>query len=122
MRLIRSPSHMASSRSLRLRDGMNYTHSFWLPFPPSVNRIWRYARGKAHASADYIAWQKQANAAAYAQKLGSRPVMGRHILNVQLSDAFKRRSDVDNRLKAVADFCQRLHLTVNDRDAIKTSI
>ena len=96
--------------------------TFWLPFPPSVNRIWRYARGKAHLSADYIKWKQEADAAAQVQKLGRLPVIGQHLLEVHLSDAFKRCSDVDNRLKAVADWCQRVHLTVNDRHCLKASI
>ncbi len=99
-----------------------FTCTFWLPFPPSVNRIWRYARGKAHLSADYIKWKQEADAAAQIQKLGRFPVLGRHVLDVHLSDAFKRASDVDNRLKAIADWCQRVHLTVNDRYCAKASI
>jgi Holliday junction resolvase RusA-like endonuclease len=100
----------------------DFQHTFWLPFPPSVNRIWRYQRGKAHLSANYVNWKKQADAAAQLQKLGRLPVIGTCALEVKLSDAFKRFGDVDNRLKAVADFCQRIGLIVNDRYCRKASI
>lgn len=92
-----------------------FSYSFWLPFPPSVNRIWRRARGRMILSADYVAWKQRADAAAIEQKITRAPVLGVYSIDVKLSDAFRRQSDVDNRLKAVADWCQRVKLVINDR-------
>jgi Holliday junction resolvase RusA-like endonuclease len=101
---------------------VTYTRTFWLPFPPSVNRIWRYARGKAYLSKEYVAWKKKADACSYEQKLFPSGVYGMYSMEIKLSDGFKRFGDVDNRLKAVADWCQRAQLIFNDRACVKASI
>jgi len=54
--------------------------------------------------------------------MASAPVLGKYEIQVQLSDAFIRRGDADNRLKAVNDWCQRTHLVVNDRHCVKATI
>src|SRR5262245_58514555 len=115
---------MAELSSLSTTRPMTYSYSFWLPFPPSANRLWRYgARGKVYLSAQYTKWKRQADSAVQIQKfISSAPVLGKYEIKVQLSDAFLRRGDADNRLKAINDWCQRTHLVVNDRHCAKASI
>ena len=73
-------------------------------------------------SSDYVKWKGNADAAAMQQKVGRAPVLGAYQIGVKLSDAFRRNSDVDNRLKAVSDWCQRVHLTINDRMCSRATI
>jgi Holliday junction resolvase RusA-like endonuclease len=97
--------------------------SFWLPFPPSVNRLWRYDRGRVHLATAYVRWKRHASAAAREQDLFRYPVLGRHTLKVELSERFiGRGGDADNRLKAVGDWCQRVHLIIDDADCRKATI
>ncbi len=95
---------------------------FWLPFPPSSNRLWRYDRGRLHLSAGYTKWLRQADDAAQDQELCDAPSLGRYAIEVKLSERFIGRGDADNRLKAVSDWCQRAHLIVDDRDCRRASI
>ena len=96
---------------------------FALPFPPSANTLWRFDRGRLHLSSNYVRWQKQANEAAREQDLCRHSVIGRFTIAVKVSERFKKRgTDIDNRLKAVCDWCQRFGLIVDDSDCRKSSI
>jgi Holliday junction resolvase RusA-like endonuclease len=89
--------------------------TFWLPFPLSVNRLWRHDRGRVHLSPDYVRWKRKADEAARVQGLDRSPIFGRHTLTVELSARFKRRrGDVDNRIKCVLDWCERYGLDDGD--------
>jgi crossover junction endodeoxyribonuclease RusA len=90
---------------------------FWLPFPPTVNRIWHYSRaaGKVYLSPDYKRWIKMSDVAASEQSLGRSPVLGLFSATIRLSTAFKRNGDIDNRIKTVLDWCQRAQCIVNDK-------
>jgi Holliday junction resolvase RusA-like endonuclease len=96
--------------------------AFWLPVPPSSNRLWRFDRGRAHVSDAYAEWIKAADDAAKIQGLSKSPVLGRHTLQIRLSERFRGRADLDNRVKAVLDWCQRAHLILDDGDCCKVSI
>jgi crossover junction endodeoxyribonuclease RusA len=93
-----------------------------LPFPPSANRLWRHSRGRVHVSSEYARWLRQADAAVQDQDLCKCPMLGRHVLEVQLSTRLIDRCDADNRVKAVLDWCQRAHLIDNDRNCRKASV
>ena len=96
--------------------------SFWLPFPPSANRLWRYSRGRFHPSSDYARWKQEADAAAQGQELCDAPALGRYAIDVKLSESLIGRGDADNRLKAVNDWCQRAGLIVDDGNCRRASI
>jgi Holliday junction resolvase RusA-like endonuclease len=90
-----------------------------LPFPPSVNRIWRNtsgARGHVYLSAEYRAWIKQANMAVIVNGTWRKrtPMPGEFRALILLSRA-ERAGDVDNRIKAVLDWAQRSELIRDDR-------
>lgn len=91
-----------------------------LPFPPSVNRIWR--RGKKagmYLSPEYRAWQRNANGYILMQKPLLRiavPFEAQILLNSEAG-----QGDVDNRIKCVLDYAQRIEIIENDKLCIKVT-
>lgn len=90
-----------------------------LPFPPSVNRIWRQGkngRNNVYLSAEYRAWIRQANMAVVVngtwRKRVKMPGLFRALIQL---DTGQRAGDVDNRIKAVLDWAQRSELIVDDK-------
>lgn len=99
-----------------------------LPFPPSLNSIWRSRRGHKtgkpafYLDGAYKAWKREADALAMAQKPLPR-VPGAFAATVVLS-AGKRRSntDADNRVKVVLDWLQRAGCIDNDSKAERITV
>jgi Holliday junction resolvase RusA-like endonuclease len=90
-----------------------------LPFPPSTNRIWRHEsnnrRKMIHLSAEYRAWKAQADACALADRgWRSKARMPGPFSAAILLSRRHRAGDVDNRIKAVLDWAQRVELIRND--------
>jgi Holliday junction resolvase RusA-like endonuclease len=91
-----------------------------LPFPPSTNRIWaRGGHGNVTLSKDYRAWKEAADKFVLftgdwrrAKKIPG-PFRAEIILD---RSERKRAGDLDNRIKAVLDWCQSRELIRNDRD------
>lgn len=84
-----------------------------LPFPPSVNRLWRAGRGRVHASPRYLSWKRAADNLALTQKPLPK-VPGPFRATILLSEAH-RRGDADNLSKAVLDILQRWEVIDNDK-------
>ena len=85
-----------------------------LPFPPSVNAVWRSNRGRVHKSSAYISWQAVAGQEWMTQKIKQpRFLPGDFSLILVLVNPDRRRRDLDNRLKACLDFC-KLHRVIQD--------
>ncbi len=102
---------------------MQHTVEFWLPFPPSTNRLWRSVRGRIILSLDYKKWKKDAfEAVCILQKLGSQPVLGVHELELKLSRSGHIRRDADNCLKAVLDIGKECRLIVDDKLCRRASV
>lgn len=89
-----------------------------LPFPPSVNSIWRFSGKSAYVSKQYSAWKKQADAAYLeqkSQKTVGTPIKGAFEVTMTFSDRKRRwNTDLDNRIKTTLDALQRLKLIEND--------
>ena len=99
---------------------MEHTIEFWLPFPPSTNRLWRSVKGRVMRSAKYINWQKDAATCLQLQHLPRR-VFGTYELEIKLSVAINK-GDADNRIKAVHDLLGHNRMIVNDKFCRKTSV
>ena len=88
-----------------------------LPFPVSVNRIWRTGNGRTYISPQYRTWKDQAYVAYIQQrKTVGRPVVGNFTYHITLDE--KRRKvarDGDNRGKCVLDFLQHVGLIEDDK-------
>ena len=102
---------------------MLHTIEFWLPFPPSTNRLWRAFKGGVVISKEYKHWKiAAADAIIVTQKLGHSCVLGSHQMNLILSDRFASNRDGDNRVKGVLDICQSCGLIVDDSICSRSSV
>ena len=101
---------------------MEHTIEFWLPFPPSANRLWRSVRGRVVLDKHYKDWKKAAaNAVIITQNIRQQPVLGIHQLELRLAQG--KRGDADNRIKAVLDFlAQELKFIENDKLCRRASV
>ncbi|MFA7327357.1 MAG: RusA family crossover junction endodeoxyribonuclease [Candidatus Kapaibacterium sp.] len=88
-----------------------------LPWPPSVNRIWRNVviNGSARTllSADGRAYFERAAMAVLAQRKG-RKIAGRAAVEITLHAPTRAQLDIDNRAKAILDACTQGGLWADD--------
>ena len=74
-----------------------------LPWPPSVNRIWRSVGGRVLLSADGRAYRQIVAAAVLEQHGPADPLTGRLSMTLRAYPPDRRRRDVDNLAKAILD-------------------
>lgn len=86
-----------------------------LPFPPSLNRLWRAGKGKVYRSADYEAWRSESAWEARRQA-GTRKIAGQFRIIVNVVRPDRRHRDIDNLLKAVLDCLQHAGVIKNDKN------
>lgn len=88
-----------------------------LPVPPSANALWRYNRqnGKPYLTDRYKSWKRVADNYYLTQKRDLEPITGRYRLTLTIDMKHKGRSDLDNRVKALSDYLQRVGLIENDK-------
>jgi len=87
-----------------------------LPYPPSVNHYWRYARGRFYISPAGHSYRKAVAAALFGCEKLSGPVA----LEIEVYPPDRRRRDLDNILKSVLDALE--HAGAFDDDAQVASI
>lgn len=98
-----------------------------LPFPPSVNRIWRsksYGAGKApghYLDPRYATWKRVCDNEVMAMRPRPR-VEGRFHVTLILNEKKRANRDADNFAKAPLDFLQRAGVIENDKLADSVSI
>ena len=87
-----------------------------LPFPPSVNALYRNVSGRGRVKTErYKTWLRAAGNELLATPLGQRvPIEGKFILTVLAGRPDKRIRDLDNLLKAPLDLLQAHGLIKND--------
>jgi crossover junction endodeoxyribonuclease RusA len=94
-----------------------------LPYPPSVNSIWRFAGKSAYVSKQYAAWKAEADAwftKQRSEKTVGTPIKGSYEVHMTFSDRKRRKNaDLDNRIKVVGDALQRFGLIENDNKCEK---
>jgi len=88
---------------------------FELPFPVSVNGIWRAGKGRFYKSKNYLAWETAAGWAIKEQANGKR-VAGPFAVQIDLVRPDKRRRDLDNTIKVILDLLKNLHVTDDDSE------
>lgn len=112
---------------------MPIEHVLTLPVPPSVNELWspRGKRGKPvtgkllRHSDVYEQWISDADryALLHKPKGGWKTITGPFTAEVVIDKTANGKADLDNRgSKALLDFCQRLGLVANDKNAQKVTM
>lgn len=92
-----------------------------LPFPPSVNRIWRQAakagKNRIRLAGDYIKWKADADVRVIVNKTWRRVcIQGHFEAHIALNSEIGRWGDLDNRIKAILDWAQSRALVTNDKN------
>jgi crossover junction endodeoxyribonuclease RusA len=90
----------------------NHTVTVFVPWPPSLNRLWRSGKGRVYRDAKYIRWLNDAGWAIKQAKCGK--IKGKFTAEIVLTPPNKRRIDMDNRMKAIFDLAQKLELIEDD--------
>ena len=89
-----------------------------LPFPVSVNALYRIVNGRPVLSPAYRKWRKDADKLFLAQKrtvIGkSGRIYGHYMIFITLDES-RRRQDTDNSAKCVLDALQMWGVTGNDK-------
>jgi len=92
-----------------------------LPYPPSVNRLWRSSAkdgtGKVYLSPSYVKWKASADVMLMAHRGWTmKRITGFFSADIALCPPKgQQRGDIDNRIKALLDFLQRTTVIVNDK-------
>lgn len=93
-----------------------------LPVPPTLNRIWRVGNKRIYRSPEYLAWQKQADAHAMAQRLKIVTIEGMFTAEIGI-DPVATEADLDNvGTKALFDWAQSRELIRDDRHCVAYSV
>ena len=74
-----------------------------LPWPPSVNRIWRSVGGRVLLSAEGRTYRQAVAVAVLEQHGPGDPLTGRLSMAIEAYPPDRRRRDLDNLLKAILD-------------------
>jgi crossover junction endodeoxyribonuclease RusA len=94
-----------------------------LPWPPSVNRIWRSVGGRVLLSADGRAYRQAVAVAVLEQHGAGDPLTGRLSMTIRAYPPDRRRRDVDNMAKAILDAIEHAgSVYVNDSQIDHLSI
>lgn len=88
--------------------------AFLLPYPPSVNRMYRIARNRFYKHKDYVQWTMAADVMLRKQIPVLRKFTEPVRVSVLVGRPDKRKRDLDNILKATADFMETVELVEND--------
>lgn len=85
-----------------------------LPFPPSVNRLWKTKKtGGMYRSEEYRIWRTHAEWAVREQAKGSY-IKGSYRLEIAATRPDKRRRDIGNLEKAISDILQKAEVIEDD--------
>jgi len=85
-----------------------------LPFPPSVNRLWKTKKtGGMYRSPEYTKWRKAALDWIKAQ-VGSKHIKGKYTLLIEAVRPDRRHRDIGNIEKAISDILQEAGVIEND--------
>lgn len=84
-----------------------------LPWPPSLNAIWRSGNRHVYRNPKYVRWINQAGLLAKAYRYPT--ITGRFKAKIILNPPTKREIDVDNRVKVLLDLAEAIGLIENDK-------
>ena len=85
-----------------------------LPFPPSVNRWVRVARGRIIKSKEWRTWIEGTGMVLHETYIQDEPIAISCSVTIHLEPPNRRRFDIDNRAKAVLDSLEQHNVLAND--------
>ena len=86
-----------------------------LPFPPSVNHIWRRTARQVYRSAKYLKWMEAADMMVMANRQYPRhKIIGRFEATILLNEK-SGHGDLDNRIKVCLDWLQSRDIIAEDK-------
>ena len=107
---------------MRHANGDPLVISIWIPFPPSANSYFRGGNGQRgyFIPKEVKAFRSEVAKIALAERI--KPLVGRLSLEIQLFGPNRRKFDIDNRVKAVADALQHAGCFADDEAIDKLSV
>jgi crossover junction endodeoxyribonuclease RusA len=92
-----------------------------LPYPPSVNALYRAVKGRSILSEKYRDWKAEASTALMLQK--PKPIAGQVSVIVEMSPPDKRKRDLDNAgFKAILDLLVSFSIIAADDSSVVREI
>ena len=85
----------------------------YLPWPPTLNGIWRRAGSRIHRSPKYLEWSQRA-AVALCKASPPKMIQGSVSVELRLYGPSRRSYDIDNRAKAVLDLLEAQEIIADD--------
>ena len=80
---------------------------FLLPYPPSVNSLWRHTGKRTYRTNKYTSWAAEAAEYLSGQDIPSKPIAHPVKIEMAVGRPDRRRRDIDNLVKSVLDIiCQ----------------
>ena len=87
---------------------------YLLPFPPSVNRLWRFSGPRMYRTKVYTEWADDAVRHLQQQQAPSSPIDYPVALELAVGRPDARKRDIDNVNKAVLDLLEHVQILEND--------
>ncbi len=84
-----------------------------LPFPPTLNSIWRKSRSGMYRHSKYLTWLEEAHRAVEGTLPADVTFDPVHV-ELRLYGRSRAKWDIDNRAKAVMDFLQEAKIITDD--------
>lgn len=91
---------------------------FTIPVPPSTNNLFFTVAGKRRSTADYLRWQREADMMIMSQRAKQERVVPPVQVTITVPQSGRRKSDLDNRIKAGLDALVRCQIIPDDSDLI----
>ena len=85
-----------------------------LPFPPSVNRLWRFNGPRMYRTKVYNDWSDAAVEALKSQELPAEPINYAVAVELAVGRPDRRKRDIDNINKATLDLLEHVGVLEND--------
>lgn len=85
-----------------------------LPYPPSVNRLWRFSGPRMYRTKVYAEWADEASRILRSQNTPAKPIDYPIAMELAVGRPDKRKRDIDNVNKAVLDLLEAIEVVEND--------
>ena len=87
---------------------------YLLPFPPSVNRLWRFNGPRMYRTKVYTDWAEDSVRHLQQQQMPPAPIDYPIAIELAVGQPDKRKRDIDNVNKAVLDLLEHVDILEND--------